>query len=64
DQEGDFLRFLSETGLEIGTEGIVTQSNHASGVISLELPDQSISLGLSAAEALQVELLDDVPTAD
>ena len=64
DQEGDFLRFLSETGLEIGTEGIVTDRNLASGVISLNLADQSISLGLAAAEALQVEVLDGVPHAE
>jgi DtxR family transcriptional regulator, Mn-dependent transcriptional regulator len=63
DQEGEFLRFLSERGLEIGTEGVVTESNHASGVISLKVSDQSISLGLSAAAALQVEILDGGPAA-
>src|SRR6476620_4339532 len=46
DQSPEFLRFLSDTGLQIGTEGKVLENRRASGVLSFSLGDQPATLSL------------------
>lgn len=53
-QGADFLRFLSESGLEIGTVGRVTANNPEAGLVTTKLEQGSVSMAHSAAEALMV----------
>lgn len=53
-QGADFLRFLSDSGLEIGTVGQVTANNSEAGLVTTELEQGSVSMAHSAAEALMV----------
>jgi len=57
DQQPEFLRYLSETGLEIDVEGNVVQRSQSAGILTIEVGSGSISLGLTAAEVLLVEIL-------
>ncbi len=54
DQSPEFLRFLSHTGLAIGTEGHVSTSSPAAGTITLFIADQEMALGRDVAEKLMV----------
>jgi DtxR family transcriptional regulator, Mn-dependent transcriptional regulator len=53
-QGPDFLRFLSEAGLEIGTVGVVTDNNPEAGLVTTKLDHKSISMAHTAADALMV----------
>ena len=55
DQESDFLRYLSESHLNIDTEGLVESRNLSGGIMTINVENQSLSLGLTAAESLLVE---------
>lgn len=54
-QNSDFLRFLSDTGLHIGRTGVVTLNTPEAGLITIDFDGEPISLGHSAAGALLVE---------
>ena len=54
-QQPEFLRYLTENGLELGTVAQVEQNSQAAGIISLKLGRRSIALSLPAAEQLLVE---------
>jgi DtxR family Mn-dependent transcriptional regulator len=54
-QESDFLRYLSDAGLEIGSTGTVLENNAAAGVVTTDLNGRTVSISRSAAEALWVE---------
>lgn len=56
-QGGEFLRFLSETGLELGRVGTVTANNPAAGLVTLDIDGNSVPLGHAAAAAMLVEKL-------
>lgn len=58
DQHSEFLRYLSDSNLEIGTEGVVETRNLSGGIITLQIGKQELSLGLTAAENLMVEVLE------
>jgi len=58
DQQSDFLRYLSESHLEIGAEGVVETRNLSGGIITLKIGEQALSLGLTAAENLMMEVLE------
>lgn len=53
-QGADFLRFLSDSGLEIGTVGQVTANSPEAGLVTTELEQGAVSMAHSAAEALMV----------
>jgi len=57
DQEGEFLRYLSESNLNINTEGMVEHRNLSGGIMTINVENQSLSLGLTAAESLLVEMI-------
>jgi DtxR family Mn-dependent transcriptional regulator len=53
-QGPDFLRFLSEAGLEIGTKGMVSANNRESGLVTTKFDHGSVSMAHTAADALMV----------
>ncbi len=58
DQASDFLRYLSEQGLELGSGGNVAAVELPAGIIKLQLTDREVTLALSAAAKLLVERLE------
>ena len=53
-QDPEFLRYLSESGLSIGAVGQVTRSHEAAGLVVFQCRERTISMGRSAAEQLLV----------
>lgn len=58
DQSADFLRFLSETGLPLGTHGRVVANRAEAGTVTVEVAGQETTLGREAAEKLLVTGID------
>ena len=56
-QQPDFLRHLSETGLELGATVIVEENSPEAGIVTARVGRKLVSLGLPAAGQLQVEVL-------
>lgn len=54
DQETEFLRFLSRSGLTIGSEGSVTEKNVEAGIVVSEWNGQIVSMGVHVAENVRV----------
>ncbi len=54
-QDPEFLRYLTESGLELGVEAVVEENNSAAGIVTLRLGRRTLSLGQTAAEQLLVE---------
>ena len=54
-QGSDFLRFLSEAGLELGRVGKVTTNSVEAGLVTLEFEGRTVPLGHAAAATLLVE---------
>jgi len=57
DQSADFLRYLTQTGLPLGTEGRVTSNRSEAGLVSVDIGGQTVSLGREAAAKILVEAL-------
>ncbi len=53
-QDPDFLRYLSDSGLQIGVQGQVSDNNAEAGLVTTLLESGSISMAHSAAESLMV----------
>lgn len=53
-QDPEFLRYLTESGLSIGAVGQVEQSRAAAGLVVLRCGDRSVAMGLAAADQLLV----------
>jgi DtxR family Mn-dependent transcriptional regulator len=54
-QQPDFLRYLSENGLELGTVAIVEKNSAEAGIVTAKIGRRQVSLGHPAAEQLLVE---------
>ena len=54
-QGADFLRYLTDSGLELGAVAKVAENNPAAGIVSIRLDDRTVSLGHQAAEQILVE---------
>jgi DtxR family transcriptional regulator, Mn-dependent transcriptional regulator len=54
-QHADFLRYLSESGLELGAEGIVRANSSEAGTITTEIAGRTVTLGHPAAGQILVE---------
>jgi DtxR family Mn-dependent transcriptional regulator len=54
DQSPEFLRFLSNTGISLGSAGTVTANRPDAGVVAIQLPTGETTLGLEAARKLLV----------
>ena len=57
DQDGDFLRFLKDSGFAIQKECQVVSNSPAAGIVTTEIDGRQITLGLPAAQQLLVELI-------
>lgn len=53
-QEAEFLRYLSETGLEIGTEAEIVDNNAQSGIVTTVVSGGAVPLSHATADALLV----------
>jgi DtxR family Mn-dependent transcriptional regulator len=49
DQDPSFLRYLTEVGLEIGTEGVLSESRPEAGVMILRVGGRDVAIGHDAA---------------
>jgi DtxR family Mn-dependent transcriptional regulator len=56
DQSPEFLRFLTEAGLALGTEGQVTANRAEAGIVTLRTHTGDTTLGRAAAEKILVVL--------
>ena len=54
DQSPEFLRYLTESGLSLGTHGTVTANRAEAGIVTISLRGQEITLGRVAAERILV----------
>jgi len=57
-QGPEFLRYLSEAGIELGVTLTIRENNSEAGMIAAQLGSEIISMGHSAAEQLLVECID------
>lgn len=55
DQEGEFLRFLSDSGVVLQAEGIVRDNRPEAGIVTTEFAGRLVPLGHPAALQLLVE---------
>jgi DtxR family transcriptional regulator, Mn-dependent transcriptional regulator len=55
-QDPDFLRYLTDAGLELSAEGTVEQNNREAGVVVARIGERLVTLGASAAQTLLVEV--------
>ena len=49
DQDPAFLRYLSESGLDLGAEGEIAENRPEAGALTLRLGERGVALGLEAA---------------
>jgi len=54
-QNPEFLRFLTDAGLEVGAEALVRDNNPEAGVVEVRVGTQNTSMAHHAAEQLLVE---------
>lgn len=59
-QGREFLQFLTDSGMQLGSTGVVRQNNTEAGIMMMEFGGRQVALGLPAAQQILVELL---PTA-
>ncbi|MSR58522.1 MAG: metal-dependent transcriptional regulator [Planctomycetaceae bacterium] len=57
-QQPDFLRYLSENGLELDATAVIEQNSPEVGIITAKVGRKFVSLGHPAAAHLQVEMLE------
>jgi DtxR family transcriptional regulator, Mn-dependent transcriptional regulator len=56
-QDPEFLRYLSESGLEVGSVATILEVDAASGIVTLQLPTRETTLEHAVAEHLLVEMV-------
>jgi DtxR family transcriptional regulator, Mn-dependent transcriptional regulator len=56
-QDSDFLRHLSDSGLEVGSVATILEVDSTAGVVTLQLPNRETTLEHSVAEHLLVEAM-------
>lgn len=54
DQDPAFLRYLSECGLDLGTEGELAENRPEAGALVLRVGGRTVALGLAAADKVLV----------
>ena len=59
DQSPEFLRYLSGTGLPLGTSGQVIANGREAGIVTIRVAENETTLGREAAEKLRVTKLAD-----
>jgi len=58
-QGAEFLRYLSEHGIALGSEGIVCENSPEAGLVTTEFEGRTVAMGHSAAESLLVAVVQD-----
>lgn len=56
-QGSEFLRFLTESGMQLGAEGVVRENSAEAGIVTTEVDGRRISIGHPAAQQILVEVL-------
>lgn len=56
-QEPDFLRYLSDSGFELGATATVIENSEEIGIVKTDLGERSFTVGRVAAESIRVERL-------
>ena len=56
-QDPAFLRYLSESGIDLGIQAQVKENNREAGVISIDIGENAVAMGHPAAEQVLVELV-------
>ena len=64
DQSPEFLRYLTESGLPLGTEGQVMANHLEAGIITVRVDAEVTTLGHQAAEKILVISVDDKTAAE
>ena len=54
DQASEFLRYLREAGLNLGTEGVLLAHQAAAGIVRVRIGDRELTLAREAAQKLLV----------
>jgi len=54
-QEPDFLRYLSDSGFQLGKVGAIVENSHDAGVIRAAIEGQQITVDRQAAQSILVE---------
>ena len=54
-QRSDFLRYLTESGLELGAAGVVQQNSAEAGIVTVRVGKETVAMGSTAAKSLLVE---------
>ena len=54
-QEPDFLRYLSESGFQLGKVGEIVENSEDAGVIRAKIDELPFTVGLRAAQSIRVE---------
>jgi hypothetical protein len=54
EQSSEFLRYLTDSGLALGTTGTVEKNPDGAGLMRIRLQDRGLSLALDAAAKLLV----------
>ncbi len=60
EQDPEFLRYLTECGLDLGIEGRIAENRRESGAVIVAIGDRSLALGLDAAAKVLVRPLPDL----
>jgi DtxR family transcriptional regulator, Mn-dependent transcriptional regulator len=64
DQSPEFLRYLSETGLSLGSEGALSSIRDEAGVVTVTIGERDTALARATAEKLLVTSIHDDDSAD
>jgi DtxR family Mn-dependent transcriptional regulator len=54
EQDKSFLRYLTECGLDLGTQGEVLENRPEAGALIVKVGDRSVALGIDAASKVMV----------
>ncbi|APZ91965.1 metal-dependent transcriptional regulator [Fuerstiella marisgermanici] len=54
-QQPDFLRYLSESGFELGAVGRIVENSEDAGVVRSDIDGVQFTVGLNAAQTIRVE---------
>jgi DtxR family Mn-dependent transcriptional regulator len=63
-QDSEFLRHLSDAGLEVGSVATILEVDSSAGIVTLQLPTHETTLERAVAEHLLVESLPQPVTSD
>lgn len=58
-QQPDFLRYLSDSGFELGATATVIENNEDIGIVKADLGKRTFTVGRTAAESIRVERFED-----